>query len=134
MSKDDETISHQGILSFFRKQSNPDSRLLIYSNDHETIHDRRVIVRPSIYPELKIINFSHSCLTISPQNPLLGAESSYYDLYHYRDRHKFDLANCYLGATTKKNLKKCVISRLSYNPDFDAMLKLIDNFIDSISD
>lgn len=131
ISKDDETISYQGILSFFMKQSHPDSRLLIYSNDHDDIHDNRVIVRPSLYPKLKIINFSHSCLTISPQNPLLGAESRYYDIYHYRDCRKIDLASCYLGATTKENLKKCVISRLSYNPDFDAMLELVDSFINT---
>lgn len=132
ISKDDETVSYEAVLSFFSKQENANSRLLIYSNDPINTTDSRVIVRPSLFPHLKIINFSHSCLTISPENLLLGAESQYVDVNHYSNGHRLNLEDCYLGATTKENLKKCIVSRLSYNPDFNFMLQSLDNFLEHI--
>lgn len=133
VSKDDETISFKGLLSFFAKQDNPQNRLIIYSNDYLEVQDPRMILRPSLFPHLKIINFSHSCLTISPDNLLLGADSQYIDLNHYHNPKKLNLEDYVLGAATKENLKKCIISRLSYNPDFKFMLKALDNFLLSTS-
>lgn len=129
ISKDDETISYSGILSFFQATKNPDSRLLIYTNDQIDGLDPRILVRPSLFPHLNIINFSHSCLTISPENTFLGAQSQYVDMNHYPDGHQLHLEKFTLGAITKENLKRCVISRLSYNPDFNFMLKSLEDFL-----
>lgn len=129
MSKDDETISDGAILSFFNRQSHPDSRLLIYASDNYEHNDARIELRKSSYPELKILNFSHTCLMISPENPLLGRDSQYADFTHYPNGHAIKPTNLYSGAVTKENLKKYTISRLSYNPDFHYMLQKLDEFL-----
>lgn len=134
MSNDDETVAPESLLSFFERQQNPKNRLLIYTNSQVQTQDSRIISRPSSYPELKILNFSHTCLTISPDNPLLGANSRYVDFNHYHNIDGLPLDNLYHGATSKENLKKSLISRLSYNPDFNFMVKQIDEFLAQILD
>ncbi len=132
MSHDDETVSPESLLSFFEGYQNPKNRLLIYTNNQIQTNDKRIISRPSFYPELKILNFSHTCLTISPDNPLLGAKSRMVDFNHYRNLDETKLEGLHHGATNKENLKKSLISRLSYNPDFNFMIKQIDEFLKQI--
>lgn len=120
ISSDDETISYQAILSFFMQQPHPKNKLLIYTNYAHQFDDKRVITKSSYFPHMNIISFSHSCLTISPDNPLLGFSGEHLN------------KGIYLGATTKINFKK-YISKLSYNPDFENLLNQLDEFLASIS-
>ncbi|MBA2654163.1 MAG: alpha/beta fold hydrolase [Gammaproteobacteria bacterium] len=133
ISTDDETISDKGIISFFLQQSNPKNKLLLYTNDNHSLKDKRILVKDSHFPQLKIINFSHTCLMISPENVLFGEASHFLDLQHYPNSHNIQKEDLYRGAASKGNLKNYRISRLSYNPDFKNLLENIDDFLSSIN-
>ena len=105
----------------------------MYSNAPRVVNDSRIMIRNSLYPDLKIIDFSHTCLGISPKNPLLGMDSHYNDLSHYPSQGQFNARDIYYGAITKANLKNHLVARLSYNPDFDNMLNALDNFLLDVS-
>lgn len=121
-SSDDETVSCQAMLSFFSEQPHPKNKMILYSNDKHLRLDTRVSVRPSCFPDQKVINFSHACLAISPDNPLLGITSGLKTLQ----------TNAYFGSMTHPNAKKYNLSRLSYNPDFSNLSKQMDYFLDGM--
>lgn len=132
ISTDDETVSDKAIISFFLQQPHPKNKLIIYTNKELKNRDQRIIQRPSIYPQDKILNFSHSCLTISPQNSYLGKSSQFIDLDHYPRRCKIQTKALHHGAATRANMKNHQVSRLSYNPDFYYLTGMLDNFFESI--
>jgi esterase/lipase len=132
LSADDETISSQAVLSFFSQQQHPKSRLLLYSNAKQNYLDSRISVRPSAFPEARILNFSHTCLTIAPKNPILGRQASFFDLSHYPTSVESMKQNCYFGAASQGRLKKSYIARLSYNPDFPYLLNHMNDFLDAV--
>lgn len=127
-SNEDETVSPKAIYNFFENQPNSNNKIIIYTRRNLIAPDNRFIIKTSVYPDQKILDFSHSCLTISPQNNYLGANSHFLDLNHYPGADKSNSEEIFLGAANKENLKNYYLSRLSYNPDFDNLLKLIDEF------
>jgi esterase/lipase len=129
LTSDDETVSDNAALSFFLHHQHPHSQLILYSNDTITYPDPRINLRPSAYPGEKILNFSHICLPISPENNYFGKNSSYRDFSHYQNCDLQNDENIYLGAITPQNLKRYTIQRLSYNPDFAYFLQSMDNFL-----
>lgn len=131
MSSEDETVCNKAIITFFKRQPNKKNELLIYSKEGSSPHitDARIIIKSSVYPEFRIVDFSHSCLTISPQNPYLGNTSNYTDLNHYANSDLKQKNNLTLGAVTKANIKNFTLSRLSYNPDFDDLMSMIRDFM-----
>ena len=129
MSFEDETISRQAIIDLFYSQSNPLNKLLIYAKHPNVIKDPRIIQKPSAYPELKILDFSHSCLTIAPNNAYLGKNACYQDMEHYSNPIN-NPREFYLGAASQKNIKNHLLLRLSYNPDFDNLMQSISNFLE----
>lgn len=131
LSADDETVSNKPILSFFLEQPNPNNKLIIYTNENYKNLDPRIIQRSSYFPMLKIMNFSHTCITISPQNPLLGCDSPFFDCPNV-NINQIPKNQLHWGAATKNNLKNLLFSRLTYNPDFNHLLKYLDEFFDGI--
>jgi esterase/lipase len=131
VSEDDEIVSKQAILSFFMGQQNPCNKLILYTNSHQNPDNKKIIVRNSAYPNHNILNFSHTCLTIAPENDYLGINSAYKDFSHYRNLDSLKTARIHQGAISKKNLHRYTLQRLSYNPDFHYLLQCIDNFLAS---
>lgn len=129
ISADDETLSDRCIIDFFLKQPHKANKCVLYSNKKSLISDDRIIHRESQFSEKKILNFSHTCLTISPENVLLGEKSDYQDFSHYVNFESSSKNDIYQGAITKENLKQYTISRLSYNPDFYSLLHHVDEFL-----
>lgn len=131
LSEDDESTHAKAAMRFFKKQSNPHNKLLLYSNRPHTFSNHRMIIRPSAFPEQRILNIAHTGLAIAPTNAHYGQNGEFKDFQHYH----YDIpknADIYLGAITKENLKKYTIQRLSYNPDFSGMLSVMDDFLKNI--
>lgn len=131
-TRDDETVSNQAILKFFHQHKNPKSKLLYYSPQKYTVFDERVLVCNSNFPERNILDFSHICLPISPENPYFGANSSYRDFTHYPGNFQPPHENCFQGAVSRKNLKQHLLQRLTYNPDFSNMLVQLEQFLQRV--
>lgn len=131
-SEDDETISAEAILNYFSKLPNSKNRLIYYSSDNLQFEDPKIEVRNSSYENENILDFSHRCLTISPNNYYLGREGKYIDYAHYQNGEHKNAKEIKKGAITVKNLTQHTMERLSYNPDFDYVTEVIDKFIESI--
>lgn len=132
VDQDDESVNPDVAISFFLKEKNSNNQMLLYSNNAELFTDNRIIVRQSAYPEQKILDLAHSGLPMSPDNPHYGKNGEFKDFQHYHYNLKKHPGEIYLGAITQKNLRKHVIQRLSYNPDFAGMTSLLNQFIDKV--
>ena len=91
--------------------------------------------RTSCYPEHNILDFSHTCLAISPQHPHYGTDGQFNEPQACEvlwsrlwERHKTKKP-FRLGALSRYNARHYRIQRLRYNPDFNSMMQLIDKFI-----
>jgi esterase/lipase len=123
-SQDDENISATALRTFFNNQRHPDSRMIWYSNVPTRVNDARILVRPSAYPDLKILDFSHTCIPIAPSNSHYGQQGDYQDFQHYHYQITRKKREIYLGATHQHNLRRHLMQRLSYNPDFTFMMQM----------
>ena len=131
-STTDEVIDSQHSLSFFNTLSNRKNRLLWYESEQTMPAYPNITHRTSVYPNERILNFSHYCLPISPDNPHYGQSGDYQDFLRYPNNQPPDNRARFLGAVHPAHLKKHVIQRLSYNPDFDYMAQMMMAFIDSV--
>lgn len=118
VSSDDETVSTQTAIDFLKKQENNKNQLLIYSNQttYEPLGIMTEVVNSCI-PNKKILNYSHICMHVSPEHSLYGEKANQHT--HY------------LGALTKQNNLnyKNKLKRLTYNPNYTALVNKISLFI-----
>lgn len=128
-SQDDETVSNQAVINFFMQQKHQQSRMLCYTSQQNVFSDDRIIIRNSYFPEKKILGFSHTCLSVSPTNIYFGEHSNYKDFTHYKNTLPKNSTEIYAGAVTPENLKSHTMQRLTYNPDFENMLSLLEDFL-----
>ena len=108
--------------------------MIMYGNDMFTNQDPRIEQRPYTFSEEKILDFSHTCLAVSPDHPHYGRKGDFDDYLHYQHNCTAPINNTpeqevYSGATTKENLDQFFLRRLAYNPDFDNMMSRIDAFM-----
>jgi esterase/lipase len=129
ISAEDEVICPKACLDFFTSQPHPKSELLWYARHHELIEDNRANVKSSFFPEEKILDFSHICLTNSPDNPHYGQRGDYRDFLQYADNKAPRHQEIFLGAVSEENRKRYVIQRLSYNPDFKEMTQKMGEWL-----
>lgn len=128
VSDDDETICVSSAYDFFKTEKNPHRQFIIYTRGSNFEKDPNVIVRSSIYPEERIVDFSHICLLISPKNSHYGRKGDYRDIHSIHNN--FDEENNFsLGAASEQNIKKYSLQRLTYNPDYDWLMRQVDNFL-----
>lgn len=135
LTHDDKIISSAAALKYFLQESNPQNRLIYYTTQPLALNDSRIFIRNSAYPELNILNFSHICLPVAPDNPHYGKQGSYHLASHPGENKDFyysalDRAQVKFYATMyKMKLMQQYISRLTFNPDFDFMTQKIKEFI-----
>lgn len=115
LTEDDETISVKAALQIYQKLNADTKQLRYYANQQSEVSEDRIIVQ-SCYPAEKILNFSHVCLTNSPEHPHFGQKNKPY--------------NYYQGALTAKNLSSYhPLTRNTYNPDFENLINSIYKFL-----
>lgn len=115
LSGDDETICAKAAMNIFYKLQSKEKHLRLYTNHHYPEKANTTVIQ-SCFPDEKILNFSHVCLTNAP------------DCSHYgKITHQ---ANHYQGALNARNLSSyCHLMRNSYNPDFDNQFASIYEFL-----
>ncbi len=138
ISEQDEIVSPQAATEFFREHRNKNSQFILYSKHQQNFNDPRMHQLSSHFPHEHIVDFSHHCLPVSPDNPYYGRQSGFVDILHYMKRVQLTSLDGkptpkVKGATLPENLNEHNLQRLSYNPDYDNMMKRMDNFIKSIS-
>lgn len=133
-SEDDETIDTDYVIRYFEQQSNPANQMLLYTKTPHDDNHPRIEKRSSVYPDRNIIDFSHSCIPISPSNPYLGEHGKLLDFSHYQTEHHQQSSDkeIRIGAITANNLLHYTMQRLSYNPDFDTMVQRFTDFIEKL--
>lgn len=134
LAENDETVLSKITLQYFAKQTNSENKLILYSNRENKFTDPRIIVRNSCYPEENIVDFSHICLPIAPDNPHYGKNGEY--LYASRTNCPEVLYGAY--NTVDKyfhnglyhlKITKHYQQTLTYNPDFEFLALAIQKFI-----
>jgi esterase/lipase len=133
MSADDEVISPEAAFEFFQKNKHPKLKMLIYGNRLKHLEKYEDIeVRDSAVPSQNIINFSHLCLSVSPNNAHYGIHGGFKDFAHYPNQTPPPSKEIFLGSPIKHTLHKYTIQRLRYNPDFGGMMERILVFLNNI--
>tara|TARA_B100000989_G_scaffold298629_1_gene288836 strand:+ start:9772 stop:10848 length:1077 start_codon:yes stop_codon:yes gene_type:complete len=132
LSDDDETIDSDAAKRFFLRQPEEKNRLLIYSKKEQSCDDIGVEYRNSSYPEQQILDFSHVCLLVPPDNPHYGKYGDYFPPPRFLG--KADNRPVYAGALSKENMRSYATRRLTYNPDYDYMTRCMDDFIAKVCD
>ena len=117
--------------------TSPKSVLLLYGKeDMKGRNDSagRILFRQSYFPEERILDFAHISLIIPPDDPHYGKNGGYkYCLHYQADREK--RTSClhdpqvWQGEITPENLSKYTLRRLTYNPCYDDMVKVLDRFL-----
>ncbi|MGH6897071.1 MAG: alpha/beta hydrolase [Geminicoccaceae bacterium] len=120
---------------FCRRLSGP-RRLIWYTPAPAGDTGCQFVVERASAATTGILDLSHVALPIAPDNPRYGAEGAYLDCSHYywevdtpswficMDPSK-TAANSKVrqGEITEANLQRHVVRRLTYNPDFEAMVE-----------
>ncbi|MFN3233947.1 MAG: alpha/beta hydrolase [Gammaproteobacteria bacterium] len=137
-SYEDATIDFKAAEKFFKTNTNPISRMLVYTKDPDHIkQDTRIEARPSLYPESHISGFSHVSFLYSEENPYYGKSGSFLRLKKkiaqaLSSNHKKPNGGFEFGENPIENFRKDSTIRLTYNPDFEYLTDSINQFLSSI--
>ncbi len=122
ISEDDATVSAKAALDYFKKDTQPESRLLLYSRQSRAIDDRRIILRASTYSALHIRDFSHIGISLPIPTPCPVSPNTIYGEFN-------DINLAIRNRLFQWHLLKNDCKRLTFNPDFDEMMRLIEQFM-----
>ncbi|MCO6413583.1 MAG: alpha/beta fold hydrolase [Thiogranum sp.] len=136
-SENDVTINSRAALAWFGRQACSPKRMLYYSTGQPAVpeHARRVAAR---LPEQGIKSYAHTALLQSPDNPHYGADGSLRFCTHYYHLNPEKYRRCKAGAEDCAGemftpAVDCgVVRRLTWNPQFGAMLDEIRAFLDAV--
>ena len=132
LSLEDETIDPKTYLHFFNASHTKDDMLIVYSKKPISFTNPQIYNRSSVFIKDNIIDFSHTCLHLSPQNIHYGKHGDFIDYNHLRiDSHSWGQPR-QLGAISVENLHFSHLARLRYNPDFDQIQQDIKKFVKDI--
>lgn len=134
ISREDETVSSDQALGFFKSLKNLESKMLLYSSWVHAYPDHRITARASDQFGKQISHFSHSSIPFSPNNFHYGREGDYAFASHAHQHKNIYGAYTRIEISASDLLYKLNIIRhprreLTYNPDFDYMAEEIIKFI-----
>lgn len=144
LSQDDDTVDSDVTKRFFSRRANKNSQMLLYK---QSVADevcsfsqsKRVCERRSRYDALNVSSFSHTAIPVSPDNRHYGKEGDYKNCYHYLlDEQPSKYAACQSDDNRQfiwgekslaENNSALVVRRVTFNPDFTYMVKLMNDFV-----
>jgi esterase/lipase len=142
VSEDDATVDASAALVFFRLAVHPLSTAVLYSARKDAsvaeVSPDKVLVVDSAVPGQRIIGSAHTALVVPPDDPHYGMHRDYANCQHYFPGQQREYRLCksgnadFLGEITASNLKRGVVERLMYNPNFDALRLALKRFVDSL--
>jgi esterase/lipase len=134
ISADDAEVDAGAAREWFCTRLVGARRLVWYTATPEPGTDCPSVAEKSSADWPDILDLSHVALPIAPGNPRYGADGGYPDCSHYYWENSPNwlicvdatktVANAGLryGEITAANLERHIVRRLTYNPDFDAMM------------
>lgn len=135
LAQNDNTVSSSASLKYFKQQTNPNNQLVLYTNS-PIADDPRITQRHTSYPLLRIRDFSHLSLPISPDNSHYGEKGDYPLASHvqtddYTVYGEFNPSQIRLNEwLVKLKLSQHHYQRLTFNPDFDFLMRKMMEFLD----
>ncbi|MBI3358873.1 MAG: alpha/beta hydrolase [Nitrospirae bacterium] len=140
ISEDDATVSTPASIAFFDSASNPANRMVFYTAKGAFPPKKRsqIEIVQSVFPDQHIIGSAHTAIIVPPDDPHFGKEanpmacSRYFNIAPEKYARCRDKKEDFLGEITDENLRKGVIRRLMYNPNFDTLKLSLKRFIDSL--
>jgi esterase/lipase len=140
-SEDDATVNTEATLEFFNSAIHPLNTMILYSanqNSSKSDVSEKIKKVNSAFPERRILDSAHTAIVLPPTDSHYGAKGDYANCAYYFPKEASKYDNCkngkydYLGEVTSENLKKGIIRRLMYNPNFTALEESLKSFIDSL--
>ncbi len=140
-SEDDATVDTSVTLEFFDLAIHPLSTMVLYSTktDPATAGVSEKIKRiNSAFPSHRILGSAHTAIVLPPDDPRYGEKGVYANCIHYLpdQADKYNVCKSdkydYRGELTAENMKKGVIQRLMYNPNYQSLQSSLKKFIDSL--
>jgi esterase/lipase len=126
---EDEVISARAVIDFFHNLDSCPHKLLCYTQQKMYSQNTSIDYIYSRDLPNRIINFSHTCLHIAPDNELYGVKGKYIDHRNIFSTKKIKAKDIYFGSVHRKNLKFGRLARLRFNPQFDNMMQECINFL-----
>jgi esterase/lipase len=142
ISADDVEVDTGAARAWFCRSLIGPRRMLWYTDAPGASADCRFVTERSGAAPPDLLDLSHVGLPIAPDNPRYGADAAYHDCSHYYwQENTPDWLICVdvtkspansevrYGEITGANLERHVMRRLTYNPDFQAMVGAILAFL-----
>jgi esterase/lipase len=143
LSDADETVESQTTMEFFDARAPEKSRMLLYTNTppfHWSCPGAGIcrVKSERITAEVRILDFAHTSLPLSQSDAYYGRHGRYFSCVHYLDANNCeafrkckdgDNHDVYYGERSTDNLKKGIVRRLTWNPDFQNMVTEMDKFV-----
>ena len=138
-SHDDPAVPSQSLVenihTYFTHERN-EALIFAHPGKKDTYRQQflKISYLNSYFPEKKIVNFSHTCLTNSPSNPLFGEEGAFSFCVETSAIKEEDFQKCLnnkdlvtFGAREEGNPYRSV---LTYNPHFNEMMDQVIEFFE----
>jgi esterase/lipase len=134
ISADDAEVDAGAARAWFCRRLAGPRRLIWYTSTPAPGADCPFVSEISSADWPDILDLSHVALPIAPDNPRYGADGGYPDCSHYYWENSPNWLICVdatktsanadlrYGEVTAGNLQRHIVRRLTYNPDFDAMM------------
>lgn len=142
-SEQDATLDTSVTLDYLRKIPNPLSRFVLYSSNPEQEHliaidDPRLSLKKSYWEELRISSLSHIGVHIAPEDAHYGQYGDYRVCDWYLGKAEFmpckkDQMNWFGEKGELLKSKSEHGARVTWNPDFEALIKDIAHFVENTS-
>jgi esterase/lipase len=138
LSADDTSIDTKKMVDVYKAYAtSPKSVLLLYGKAEpkgQTDGAGKILFRQSYIPEERVLDYAHISLLIPPDDPHYGKNGGYKYCLHYQDDREKRAAclhdpQVWQGELTPANLSKYTLRRLTYNPRYDEMIKILDRFL-----
>lgn len=137
LSEQDITVDSDKTMDLFKTRFiSPQSRMVVYSSEPKIQPpdpSGRITVVDSRIPREKIVSFSHLSILIPPDDPHYGKHGDYVYRAHpllRQSTEDLEPDQVYYGELLSRFKRKHYIRRLTYNPYFTEMIRLIDDFFE----
>ncbi len=128
---DDSVVRVDNVRAVFQRRfTSTRRRLVLYTNTDEAPKEHEII-KPSYYPDLRMLNQAHMSMNISPENSLYGKEGRQL-VCNGNEWAVFSACLYYRGGPHWHGAAGTVspdgvpVARTTYNPDFEAIMTLHD--------
>ncbi len=141
VSADDISIDTDKMVDVFNVYAtSPKSLLLLYGKeDAKSRKDGagEIIFQRSFLPEERVLDYAHISLLIPPEDAHYGKNGGYKYCLHYQAEQEKRMSclqdpNLWQGEITPENLSRYTLRRLTYNPRYDEMIRILDRFLNTL--